>query len=48
MPELNDIPEAVQWHEGMLLAPQHFQLSARRGEALLGYALGAAAPFAWD
>jgi type VI secretion system protein ImpJ len=41
------IPEAVQWHEGMLLSPQHFQLSARRAEALTGYLLEAAAPFCW-
>src|ERR1700740_997897 len=41
------IPEAVQWHEGMLLSPQHFQLTARRAEALTGYLLEAAAPFCW-
>jgi type VI secretion system protein ImpJ len=41
------IPEAVQWHEGMLLSPQHFQLAARRTEALAAYLLEAAAPFCW-
>jgi type VI secretion system protein ImpJ len=41
------IPEAVQWHEGMLLSPQHFQLTAHRTEALTGYLLEAAAPFCW-
>ena len=41
------IPEAVQWHEGMLLSPQHFQLAARRTEALSAYLLEAAAPFCW-
>jgi type VI secretion system protein ImpJ len=41
------IPEAVQWHEGMLLSPQHFQLTARRTEALVAYMLDAAAPFCW-
>jgi type VI secretion system protein ImpJ len=41
------IPEAVQWHEGMLLSPQHFQLATRRAEALAGYLLEAAAPFCW-
>src|SRR5262249_36053483 len=41
------IPEAVQWHEGMLLSPQHFQLAARRGEALAAYLIEAAAPFCW-
>jgi type VI secretion system protein ImpJ len=41
------IPEAVQWHEGMLLSPQHFQLAARRSEAISGYLLEAAAPYCW-
>jgi type VI secretion system protein ImpJ len=41
------IPEAVQWHEGMLLSPQHFQLAARRTEALAAYLLEVAAPFCW-
>lgn len=41
------LPDAVLWHEGMLLAPQHFQQAALRGEELLHYRLSAAAPFAW-
>ena len=41
------IPEAVQWHEGMLLSPQHFQLAARRVEALAAYMMGAATPLGW-
>jgi type VI secretion system protein ImpJ len=41
------IPEAVQWHEGMLLSPQHFQLAARRTEALAAYLMGLAAPLCW-
>jgi type VI secretion system protein ImpJ len=45
--DARSIPEAVQWHEGMLLSPQHFQLAARRTEALAGYLLEAAAPFCW-
>lgn len=40
-------PDAVLWHEGMLLAPQHFQQSALRGEELLHYRMSAALPFAW-
>jgi type VI secretion system protein ImpJ len=40
-------PDAVLWHEGMLLAPQHFQQSALRGEELLHYRLAAAFPFGW-
>ena len=43
----SDIPEAIQWHEGMLLAPQHFQQLAWRQEALLHYATLAASPFYW-
>ena len=41
----SDIPEAIQWHEGMLLAPQHFQQLAWRQETLLHYATLAASPF---
>lgn len=47
MVELADIPEAVLWHEGMLLAPQHFQQASARAESLLGYALGATGLFPW-
>lgn len=28
-----DLPDAVQWHEGMMLAPQHFQLASARLES---------------
>lgn len=42
-----DIPQAVLWHEGMLLAPQHFQEAAHRGEFLLAYRLAAACPYPW-
>src|SRR5271154_2061899 len=31
----------------MLLSPQHFQLAARRTEALAAYLLESAAPFCW-
>jgi type VI secretion system protein ImpJ len=47
MIEAREIPEAVQWTEGMLLAPQHFQLADRRLEALLAYHLGHLLPFRW-
>jgi len=47
MPDLCDIPEPVQWHEGMLLAPQHFQQSWLRAEALLGHAVGETGLFPW-
>jgi type VI secretion system protein ImpJ len=41
------VPDRVQWHEGMLLAPQHFQQADVRSEALLHYHLQASLPFAW-
>ncbi len=47
MIEPRDIPEAVLWHDGMLLAPQHFQQAARRSESLLAYGLAAACPYPW-
>jgi type VI secretion system protein ImpJ len=43
----DDIPEIIQWHEGMLLAPQHFQQLSWRHEALLSYHANAIAPFHW-
>lgn len=45
--EARVIPEAVQWHEGMLLSPQHFQLAARRGETLAAYMQASATPLCW-
>lgn len=41
------IPERIWWHEGMLLAPQHFQQLALRQEEMLHYHLSAMAPFHW-
>jgi len=43
----HQVPDAVQWHEGMLLAPQHFQLAATRSEELLHYHVRSASPFHW-
>ncbi|MBV9773952.1 MAG: type VI secretion system baseplate subunit TssK, partial [Gemmatimonadetes bacterium] len=42
-----DLPEAIRWHEGMLLAPQHFQQASLRQEMLVHYHVQAAAPFHW-
>jgi type VI secretion system protein ImpJ len=42
-----EIPEAIQWHEGMLLTPQHFQQNAARFELLLQYTSLLASPFCW-
>ncbi|MFH1480987.1 MAG: type VI secretion system baseplate subunit TssK [Pseudomonadota bacterium] len=47
MASARELPEAIQWHEGMLLAPQHFQQSLLRQEELLHYHLMAIAPFHW-
>ncbi len=42
-----DIPLDIQWHEGMLLAPQHFQWHGRRQESLLHYHSVTISPFHW-
>jgi len=45
MSSAHDLPLAIQWHEGMLLAPQHFQQLVRRGDRLWQYHLGLALPY---
>ena len=45
--DAHQIPESIQWHEGLLLTPQHFQQLALRQEALLQYVAGGVAPFGW-
>lgn len=47
MVDTRKIPHAIQWHEGMLLAPQHFQQFALRSEELLSYHTASATPFYW-
>ena len=42
-----DLPDAIQWHEGLLLAPQHFQQLSLRQEQLLAYHVLAGLPFCW-
>ena len=42
-----DIPDAIQWHEGLLLTPQHFQQLSSRHEALVQYGTSLMAPFCW-
>lgn len=37
----------IQWHEGMLLMPQHFQQTDRRTEQWLHWQLKAAMPYPW-
>jgi type VI secretion system protein ImpJ len=41
-----DIPEYIQWHEGMLLTPEHFHQMGLRQEMLLAYGL-ANIPYQW-
>ena len=43
----DDIPNSIDWHEGLLLTPQHFQQMALRQEALLQYNAAMIAPFYW-
>jgi type VI secretion system protein ImpJ len=43
----HELPLPVQWHEGMLLAPQHFQQLVLRQDALLHYHALLLAPFHW-
>ncbi|MEQ8442974.1 MAG: type VI secretion system baseplate subunit TssK [Alphaproteobacteria bacterium] len=43
----HELPELIQWQEGMLLAPQHFQQMSVRGEELLAYHALTANPYHW-
>jgi len=45
--EGTSLPEAIQWHEGMLLSPQHFQQLSIYNEEQLGYHIAAVAPYHW-
>lgn len=41
------LPDAVCWHEGMQLLPQHFQLQEVRAEAVAALCAGAGNPWFW-
>jgi type VI secretion system protein ImpJ len=41
------IPYAIQWHEGMLLMPQHFQQLSARTEGLIRHLSTLATPYLW-
>ncbi|QCP52076.1 type VI secretion system baseplate subunit TssK [Trinickia violacea] len=41
------VVDRVEWFEGMLLAPQHFQLMNARVDSLVAWQTLAAAPFSW-
>ena len=47
MTEASRLPDKIQWHEGMLLSPQHFQQFSVRLDELLHYHVKGAAPFHW-
>src|SRR5271170_5197421 len=42
-----DIPDLIEWHEGMLLTPQHFQQLAARYELLTHFMFAQTSPFGW-
>lgn len=41
------IVDRIEWFEGMLLSPQHFQLMSSRIDSLVAWQTLAAAPFSW-
>lgn len=43
----HDVIDPVQWHEGMLLGPHHFQQNDLRVQQLLNYHLQKIAPYFW-
>ena len=47
MAHLPNVPDAVLWHEGMLLQPQHFQHAALRADELLQYRSATLHPYNW-
>jgi type VI secretion system protein ImpJ len=46
-PSLHDVPDLIDWHEGMLLTPRHFEQLTLRYEDLLQYGILQASPFSW-
>lgn len=47
MTQVPELPDRIQWHEGMLLSPQHFQQESARTDALVAWHGLAANPYAW-
>ncbi len=43
----DEIPQPIQWHEGMLLVPQHFQQNSWRQEMLVQYSALLVSPYCW-
>ena len=44
---IDEISPAIQWHEGMLLMPQHFQQFAGRLESLIQFVTTLTSPYGW-
>ncbi|MCY0388386.1 type VI secretion system baseplate subunit TssK [Robbsia sp. Bb-Pol-6] len=44
---IEPVTERVEWHEGMLLSPQHLQQLSARLDSLTAWQVLAAAPFSW-
>ena len=44
---MTQVPDRIVWHEGMLLAPQHFQQAEARVDALVAWHTLATNPFGW-
>lgn len=44
---MTPVVDRIEWHEGLLLAPQHFQLMSARVDSLVAWQTLAAAPFSW-
>lgn len=42
-----NVPEAIDWHDGMLLTSEHFNSMSERQEMLSRYGLAFSQPFAW-
>lgn len=47
MTEFGPVPDPIQWHEGMLIGPHHFQQAWLRQDRLLDYRLGLLSPYAY-
>lgn len=47
MRNLTSPPAGIQWHEGMLLSPQHFQQESARVDALIAWHTQSSSAFSW-
>ncbi len=47
MLKTSPVEDRIQWHEGMLLSPQHFQQASSRLDSLVAWHTLLAAPFSW-